>query len=144
MACDHHSGTLRNVFVDKAHHGFYGLRRTMTLASLPPPTGSRVLKRFSAWACLLACLYSGLWVSTASAATTPSFSGTATGSVTDLSITAHITVRDVDVGKYGNIYVALLTGGDYYILDRDGVLHRYVGGSFPPFRTGVLQSQSLT
>jgi hypothetical protein len=103
-----------------------------------------MLTRFSALSCVLACLSAGLWVSSASAATGPSFSGSASGSVTALTITAHITVRDVDAGKSGQIYVALVTGGEAYVLDHAGVLHRYVGGAFPVFSSGILRSQSLT
>lgn len=61
-----------------------------------------------------------------------------------MTITAHITVRDGDVGKNGNIYVALLTGANYHFLDRAGVLQRYTGGSFPVFASGALRNQSLT
>jgi uncharacterized protein (DUF1800 family) len=102
-----------------------------------------MLTRFGALTCVLACLSAGLWVPSASAATLPSFAGSSSGSVTALTITAHITVRDVDAGKNGQIYVALVTSGDAYLLDHAGVLHRYVGGALPAFSSGILRSQSI-
>lgn len=92
----------------------------------------------------LACLLAGWCACSVTAATTASFFGAATGSVTQLSVTAKFTVRDADAGKNGNIYAALLAQGSLYFLERGGLWQRYSSGPFPVFSSGVIANQSLT
>ncbi len=93
--------------------------------------------------CVLAgLLFMALWGATVFAAPVPTFSATASGTTSNLTLTASLSIGDADVGQYGNIYLAAMVGSAWFAHNgADWV--SWSGGSLPVYAVGSLTNRSI-
>ena len=95
-----------------------------------------------AWLLASIAFISLCWGSAASAAPTPTFRATATGTVGNLTIAASMEVADADAGKNGSVYLlAKFSGGWYAHNGTSWALWR--SGPVPAHSTGTLTNRSI-
>lgn len=83
-----------------------------------------------------------IWASPARAATNPTFSGTATGSVNNLTLNATLGIADSDVGKNGNIYLGLAYQNNWFF-NSGGSWTVYRGGAIPIYAVTQLSNRTV-
>ncbi len=93
--------------------------------------------------CVLAgLLFMALCGATVFAAPAPTFSATARGTTSNLTLTANITIGDADAGQIGNVYLAAYTGSTWFVRNGSSWVS-WSGGPLPVYSVGPLTSQSI-
>ncbi len=103
------------------------------------PSGCKPLRWFMSL--LLAAFVAGQ-VTIAFAAQMPAFSATANGTTTNLTLTASLSISDVDAGQPGNIYLVASTGNAWFVHNGAGWVS-WSGGPLPVYAVGQLTSRSI-
>lgn len=80
--------------------------------------------------------------STAFAAPTPTFSATASGAASSLTLNTSLSIGDADAGRNGNIYLAADTGGGWFIHNGAGWVS-WSSGTLPVYSAGTLANRSV-
>lgn len=101
----------------------------------------RFKPRAWSWAFLLAAFIAG-WAASAFAAPIPTFSATASGAVSSLTLIANLGIRDSDIGRSGNIYLAADTSAGWYIHNGTSWV-LWSSGALPVYSAGALSSGSF-
>ena len=70
------------------------------------------------------------------------FAATATGNDTNLSLTATVQIAYADLGQTGKVYVAALSGGNWFFLTSQG-WQAWHSGALPTYSTGTLANASI-
>ena len=101
-----------------------------------------VLAQLLFMALLLTAALSGV---RALAAPLPTFTATASGTISDLTLVANMNVGDADVGKTGNIYVAARVGkvGDEWVANNGAAWISWTGGALPVYAVGPLADRTI-
>ncbi len=87
-------------------------------------------------------LFTALSGTPALAAPVPTFSATASGTTSNLTLTAILSIGDADVGQYGNVYLAAMVGSAWFAHNgADWV--QWSGGSLPVYAVGPLANRSI-
>ncbi len=87
-------------------------------------------------------LFVALWGTPAFSAPAPTFSATASGTTSNLTLTASLSIGDADVGQYGNVYLAAKVGSAWFAHNgADWV--SWSGGSLPIYSVGPLANRSI-
>jgi len=94
------------------------------------------------WLMVLPLLLSTAYGITAHAAPTPSFSATASGTTSNLTLAASINVADADVGRDGNLYLGFTFGQLWYFNNGTGWVE-FNSGALPVYASGPLASQTI-
>ncbi len=76
------------------------------------------------------------------AAPVPTFSATASGTTSDLTLTASLSIGDADVGRNGNVYLAAYTGSAWFVHNGSSWVS-WSGGSLPAYAVGPLTNRSI-
>ncbi len=93
--------------------------------------------------CVLAgLLFMALCGATAFAAPVPTFSATASGTTTSLTLTASLSIGDADVGRNGNIYLVANTGSAWFVHNGSNWVS-WSGGPLPVYAVGPLTNRSI-
>ena len=72
----------------------------------------------------------------------PTFSATASGTTSNLTLIANMSIGDADVGRNGNVYLSAAVGSAWFV--HNGVSWvSWSGGALPVFSAGVLANQSI-
>lgn len=90
---------------------------------------------------LLAAFVAG-GVMPAFAAPMPAFSATVSGTTSNLTLTANLSIGDADVGQPGNIYLAANTGNAWFVHNGASWVS-WSGGPLPVYAVGPLTSRSI-
>jgi len=77
-------------------------------------------------------LFTALWGTQALAAPMPTFSSTASGTTSNLTLIANLSIGDADVGRNGNVYLAAYTGSAWYVHNGTDWVS-WSGGSMPVY-----------
>lgn len=80
--------------------------------------------------------------STAFAAPTPTFSATASGAASNLTLTASLGIGDADVGQPGKVYLAADTGGGWFVHNGASWVP-WSSGTLPVYSAGTLTSRGI-
>jgi len=78
----------------------------------------------------------------ATAAVLPSFSAIATGTTSNLTLTATVNIADADMGKNGNIYVGFNLGQQWIFHNGSGWV-LFTSGAVPAYATAPLANRSI-
>lgn len=92
-------------------------------------------------AALASAIFLGVWPS-AQAAQSPTFSASATGTASKLTVMANIGVADADVGRSGKMYLAADLGTGWYLHNGTSWV-AWGGGALPVYFSGTLGSRSI-
>ncbi len=87
-------------------------------------------------------LFTALWGTPALAAPAATFSATASGTTSNLTLTASLSIGDADVERNGNIYLAALVGSTWY-LHNGSTWMQSSGGPLPVYSVGPLTNRSI-
>ncbi len=91
-------------------------------------------------ALVLAAVVSG---TTAFAAPAPTFSATASGTTSNLTLTASLSIGDADAGGLnGNVYLAANTGSAWFVHNGSSWVS-WSGGLLPVYAVGLLANRSI-
>ncbi len=72
----------------------------------------------------------------------PTFSATASGTTSNLTLNASLRIGDADVGRNGNVYLAAYTGSAWFVHNGSSWVS-WSGGSLPVYSVGLLANQSI-
>jgi len=102
---------------------------------------SAQLKKYS-WHLFLSMLFLSSVLSNAHAATAPSFSAQASGTLNSLTLSVSVSIADSDIGKDGNYYI-VYKNNDAWFAHNGSQWVEYASGVLPTYATGALVSSSL-
>lgn len=106
----------------------------------------KTLLRFSKGRVGLPGLLMATWLAalgtSAMAAPTPTFTATASGAASDLTVVANVGIGDADAGQPGSIYLAADIGSGWYLHNGTGWIP-WTSGPLPTYYTGTLSSRSF-
>ena len=100
--------------------------------------GNQVLNKYA----LAGLLFMALWGATAFAAPAPTFSATTSGTTSNLTLTAILSIGDADVGQDGNVYLAATVGSAVF-LHNGASFVLWSGGPLPVFSVERLANRSI-
>lgn len=100
----------------------------------------RILKQ-RAWLVVMSVMVMTAYGSSAFAAQAPSFSATASGTISNFTLTATVNVADADVGKSGVVYLGFNFNNVSYF-NNGSAWVQYVGGTLPIYAAGTLGNAS--
>lgn len=102
---------------------------------------SAQLKKYS-WHLFLSMLFLSSALSNAHAATAPSFSAQASGTLNSLTLSVSVSIADSDIGKDGNYYIVYKSNEAWFAHNGTQWVE-YASGVLPTYATGALVSSSL-